>query len=112
LRSEGTEKPANKALEDLVDLLENPGPRFETSSLDYALSGDLQDIHCTLLQKRNGRFYLLLWQQDVPSYSLEASCDVSMSARKLTLNQPIDTATIHLPNVSTAQVTKYSTPGN
>jgi hypothetical protein len=110
LRNDSTEKPAYKALENLINLLEDPDPRVETRSLDYALSGNLQDIHRTLLQKRDGRFYPLLWQE-VPQYDSEACRDVSVSARKLILilSQPIGTATKYLPNVSTAQITKYST---
>ncbi len=61
LRSDGTEKPAYKALKNLIGLLEDSGPTFEPDSLDYSLGGDAQDLRSTLFQKRDGRFYLLLW---------------------------------------------------
>ncbi len=38
-------------------------PDFEASSLNYTLKGDNTDIKHLLLQKSDGTFYLLLWQE-------------------------------------------------
>ena len=38
-------------------------PDFETSSLKYTLEGDNTDLKQLLLQKSDGTFYLLLWQE-------------------------------------------------
>ncbi len=38
-------------------------PAVETNSLKYILEGDLTDIKHLLLQKSDGTFYLLLWQE-------------------------------------------------
>lgn len=111
LRNDGTEKPAYNALENLIALLEDSGPKFTTSNLNYSLSGDTAGVHRTLLQKRDGTFYLVLWQE-VPSYDLEIKRDISVPNQKvtLTLNQPIKEASTYLPNVSNTPVKQYVTP--
>jgi hypothetical protein len=67
LRNDGSRKPAFIALRNLIDLLQDPGPAFSPSSLQFRLTGDTDQVHHTLLQKRDGRFYLALWQER-PSY--------------------------------------------
>jgi hypothetical protein len=111
LRNDGTEKPAYVALKNLIDLLEDPGPDFETGSLDYSLSGNTADVHRTLLQKRDGRFYLVLWQE-VSSYDLEAKRDISVVDRKvtLTLDRSISEAVIYRPNRSATPLEQHSSP--
>jgi hypothetical protein len=111
LRKDGTEKPAYVALENLIDLLEDQGPNFETGSLEYSLSGNTAGVHRTLLQKRDGRFYLVLWQE-VSSYDLKAERDISVPDRKvtLTLDQSISRAAIYRPNRSITPLKQYSSP--
>lgn len=111
LRNDGTEKPAYKALKNLISLLENPGPNFKPGSLNYSLSGNLEDVHRTLLQKRDGKFYLVLWQE-VSSYDLSAKRDISVPTRRvtLTLNQPVSAAATYLPKNSTSPTKKYAAP--
>lgn len=111
LRNDGTEKPAYKSLKNLIDLLEDPGPRFKPGSLNYSLGGDLKNVHRTLLQKRDGTFYLVLWQE-ASSYNLSTKRDTSVPARRvtLTLNQRVGTATTYLPNISTSPVKRYAAP--
>lgn len=111
LRNDGTEKPAYKALKNLIALLEDPGPKFAAGSLDYSLSGDTAGVHRTLLQKRDRTFYLVLWQE-VPSYDLETKRDMLVPKQRvtLTLNRPINRATTYLPNVSNAPVEQFAAP--
>ncbi len=85
LRNDGTEKPEFVALKNMLSLLDDPGPEFSTDSLDYSLEGDVEDVHQTLLQKRDGNFFLVLWQE-VPSYDLDANKDVSVSGKSVTLS--------------------------
>ncbi len=61
LRNDGSEKPAYKAIQGLIGLLADPGAEHQPASLDFTLSGDLERVHHTLLQKRDGRFFLALW---------------------------------------------------
>jgi hypothetical protein len=63
LRNDGSEKPAYTAVRSLLGLLADPGPPFRTSTLSFALSGQTERVHRTLLQKRDGRFFLALWQE-------------------------------------------------
>ena len=111
LRNDGTEKPAYKSLKNLIALLEDPGPAFDTDSLDYSLGGETENVHRTLLQKRDGSFYLVLWQE-VPSYDLDTNRDLPVGSKRvtLTLNQPIDTATTYLPGESATLLDVYSSP--
>ncbi len=72
LRNDGSEKPSFRALENLIDVLEEPGaPNFRPGSLDFTLDnsattarGDVPaSVHHTLLQKSDGTFYLVLWNE-------------------------------------------------
>ena len=81
LRNDGSEKPAYTALKNLLNLLKDPGSSFTPGSLDYVMSGNTEDVHHTLLQKQDGKFYLILWLEksgynvdskkwiDVPSHT-------------------------------------------
>jgi hypothetical protein len=71
LRNDGTEKPAYRAVKNLLALTRDPGPRFAPGSLNYTLSGDTRQVHQTLLQKRDGTFLLALWLER-PSYDTGA----------------------------------------
>ena len=65
--------PTGQAVADLIALTEDRGAAFKTGQLDYRLSIDSgmgseddhdlrnDEIHHTLLQKRDGRFLLILW---------------------------------------------------
>ncbi len=111
VRDDGTNKPVFTALKNTITLLEDPGPRFETKSLDYSLSGDHKSKQSTILKKRDGYFYLLLWQE-VSSYNTDTDRDLSVPSRQvtLTLNQRIATAKTYLPTNSVNQVQMYTAP--
>lgn len=112
LRNDGSEKPAYTALKNLIGLLEDPGPSFTPGSLGYSLSGDTADVRQTLLQKRDGRFYLILWQEAPGYYDPNAGREIPVPANRVTLtfDQPIQQATTYLPNVSAAPVEQQNAP--
>jgi hypothetical protein len=88
LRADGSEKPAYGALRNLLTLLTDPSPAgLRTRALAFTLTGDLTDIHHALLQKRDGRFYLILWQE-VASYDLQSKADVAVPIRSLQIEFP------------------------
>jgi hypothetical protein len=62
LRNDYSEKPAFIALQRLIALLRDPGPRFAPGRLDYSLDGAPPGLRRVLLQKRDGSFYLALWE--------------------------------------------------
>lgn len=84
IRRDGTEKPAYWALKNLIGLLADPGPSFVPGKLSYALVGDTANIKRMLLAKRDGRHYLVVWQE-TSSYDLASRKDVQVKDRVLTV---------------------------
>jgi hypothetical protein len=76
LRNDGSPKPAYTAIKNLLGLLADPGPAFTPASLSYMVSGAPSTIRQSLFQKRDGRFYLVLWN-DVSVYDTSAKKDVA-----------------------------------
>ncbi|MEO7110430.1 MAG: hypothetical protein ABI183_08345 [Polyangiaceae bacterium] len=85
LRNDGTEKPAFKAIANLTGLLDDPGPAFTPRTLKYTVSDASSLVHQTLLAKRNGRVYLVLWQ-DAVSYDTTAKHDIVVPTQSVTLS--------------------------
>ncbi len=89
-----TPKPAYSALKRLISVLHEATwnaatkqwtkPAFVPHALDYDLSDDTKNVHHTLLQKADGTFYLLLWQE-VSSYDTRAQKDISNTPVAVTL---------------------------
>jgi hypothetical protein len=52
-------------VKNTIKILSDPGPSFSPGSLTYTLSGNLFGIHRTVLQKRDRRFYLMIWNDAV-----------------------------------------------
>lgn len=112
LNNDGSPQPAFNALKNLIDLTEDPGAKgFTPGKLDYKLSGDLENVHQTLLQKRNGEFDLILWQ-DAKGYDTKSKKKISIPSNKVTLdlNTPIKSAKTYLPLNSTTAFKSYSNP--
>lgn len=98
LRADGAEKPAYGALRNAISLLADPGARFTPATFRYALVGDTTGVHRTLLQKRDGRTYLVLWQ-DAVSYNQSTRQPMTVPAKALTLQlaQAARTITSYTP---------------
>jgi hypothetical protein len=99
LNEDGTPRLQFLAVRDYIELFRDPGPGFETGTLDYTLEGDTSDVWKVLLQKRDGTFYLVLWQ-GVNSYNSWLDWDVEPPARSLTLRlrTPIAAARTYQPS--------------
>ena len=92
-------KPSGFAVKNLIALLgdasynaqtrhwELPRPNFSPGALDFTLSGDVTNLHSTLLQKSNGKFYLCLWQE-VSSYNIDnaVEADIPVTPAKVSLH--------------------------
>lgn len=89
LNSDGTYKPAMTTISNLIAILKDPGASFMTTGLAFTTSGGDSYLHHTLLQKRNGTFYLALWQ--------EHNATDTFSPYNVTVNLP-----------SSSNVTKYT----
>ena len=108
IRRDYTPKPAYVAEKNLLALLGeakwNPAARLwrraplTPHALSYAFSGDTGDVHHLLLEKADGDFYLLLWQE-VPSFDRTARTDLSVPPADvtLTLARPLARAASYLP---------------
>jgi hypothetical protein len=79
LHNDGSPKPAYTALKNLLTLLADPGSTFTpTTGLAYSLVGTTSTVRQSLFQKRDGRFYLVLWN-DVPVYNTSSKTDMATS---------------------------------
>jgi hypothetical protein len=113
-KSDFTPKPAAIAIKNLITLLSDPGSSFTPSSLDFTLTltGGNANLHQVLLQKRNGTFWLALWQ-DVSVFDKSTNTDLTNPDLPVTLNfaSPINGATTYLPDGSASPVGTFG-PGS
>jgi hypothetical protein len=102
LRSDGSEKPAFRALANMIAILKDQGAAFTPGGLAYSVIGDTLGLKRVLLQKRDGRFYLALWSQ-AASYDLTAQADMPIVGRGITLqfDTPVRKVQQYRPNVGT-----------
>jgi hypothetical protein len=98
IRADGSEKPAFVALKNLIAVLNDATEPAYPKQLTWSLSSKNSQIHHLLLQKSNGNFDLVLWQE-VTSYDYRRQKnvvvrkeDVALSlgrkARSVTLYEP------------------------
>lgn len=95
LRNNGEPKPSFITIRNLITLLSDKGSSFNPGRLDYALSGALATTHSTLLQKRDGRFYLVLWQE-VRSWDVANRRDLTSPDDEVTLTLGAAARTINV----------------
>jgi hypothetical protein len=102
LRADGSHKPGFTAVANEIALLQDPGGAMQPGSLTYSLGNVPSTLHHTLLQKRNGTFELVLWQE-VSSYNLITDVDLANAAVPvtLTLNTPVTSVSIFDPTLGT-----------
>lgn len=84
LRHDLSEKPIFSALKATITLLKDPGGTFEPGKLEYSVEPSTPQIRQVLLQKRDGRFYLLLWQE-VACYDAVKRQELVVAPREVTL---------------------------
>jgi hypothetical protein len=93
LRNNGTPKPAYTALKNMITLLKDSGlALLPPGKLNYMLSGNVTNLKHTLLQKRDGTFYLALW---VEGYNWDPDARIEYPSPP----QPV-TLTLHSLNLS------------
>lgn len=82
VRFDGTVKPAFVAMSNLISILRDSSSGPATSgTLSYQISGETQKLSHTLLRKRNGAYYLAIWQE-VPSYDTRTKTDLDVPDEK------------------------------
>ncbi|GCE02974.1 CARDB domain-containing protein [Dictyobacter aurantiacus] len=77
LHNDFSPKPAYTAEKNLISLLSDAGDPIQPGNLDYTISTTNTSVHHTLLQKRDGTFYLALWQ-DVASADSDVTTPVTL----------------------------------
>lgn len=87
LNADGSTKPRYTAVKNLIALLSDRGVAFTPTPLEYSLEGDSGDIHHTLLQKRDGRYFLVLWRE-VESWDHASAARRAVQATQLVVNLP------------------------
>ncbi len=111
LRIDGSRKPSFTALRNLIALLgDRSAPAFATHALRVSLSGDTTGVHRLLVEKGDGRRYLLLWQ-NTRSYDEVTRSDLSAATRTVDVDFPtaLSKVTVFAPLVGTAATASYST---
>ncbi len=98
---DGRRKPAYHALRNLLALADDPGPAFTPGRLSYSLTrpGTLA-ISQTVLQRRDGRFVLLLWRNaSVWDFKNRASLPVSTVNVTIGLASAVREAKVYRPSL-------------
>lgn len=111
IRFDGSPRPSFHALKNMIDILKDPGDEFETGSLDISLEKKVETVHQILLQKRDGTFYLLIWNE-VKSFDPVKKKDIGVKEQrvKIILKSRISEANIYQPLKSSKPVRKISEP--
>jgi hypothetical protein len=109
IRSDGSWKPSLTALSRLLRLVADSGAAYTPGRLAYSLAGDLTNVRKALLQKRDGRFYLALWQE-VKSFdgNTDQMINVAPRALTLTLAQAASSVRVYRPNQGDAPLQQAS----
>lgn len=108
LHNDGSPKPGYTALKNLLGLLADPGGSYSAGSLAMSLSGTTSTIRQSLFQKRDGRFYLVLWN-DVQTYDTQAKRDRTNATVPVTLTLgAAHTMNVYQPYTQTAAMSSAS----
>ncbi len=84
----GTPKPQYTALQSMLGLLSDPGSAFTPTTLNYALGGQTQSVHHTLLQKRDGTYVMMLWIEKPCLVSIYDPTQVAVPSQQVSLSVP------------------------
>ena len=87
VRFDNTVKPSFTTVKSIIALLGDAGASFAPGKLNYTLSGTNSATRTVLLQKRNGVFYLVIWQA-LNVYNPSTETDITNAALPVTLTLP------------------------
>ncbi len=108
LRSDGTPKLAFTAVRNTIKLLKDPGEPFIPTPLIYNIEAP-STVKRTILQKRDGKFYMVLWN-DVVSYNAQRKKEIEPIWQEVTLTFPeaYDSVNIYRPIESVLPVSGFT----
>lgn len=109
LRSDGSEKPAFTAVKNLINELSDSAEPAHLEQMTYSLGTPNTQIHHLLLQKSDGQFFLILWQE-VSSYDSKKQQDITVSPQPvtLTLDHSVRSISTYEPTVQAELQQVYS----
>ncbi len=106
VRGNGTPKPAFYAIRNLIALFSDARPFVQPNPLRFLLSGETSNLRSSLLQKSDGRRYLVMWI-NAPSFNATTRSDTASFSQTVSLrfdkNQRV---TIYRPTFSTQAMGK------
>ncbi len=109
LRNDGSRKPAFNALRNLIALLgDRSAGAFAPHPLVVRLSGDTAGVHTLVVEKKDGRRYLVLWQ-NASSYDKASKTDVSVPLRTVGVDFPsrYSSLSVYFPLTSASPAATY-----
>ncbi|MEM7757806.1 MAG: hypothetical protein AAF298_06750 [Cyanobacteria bacterium P01_A01_bin.40] len=113
LRNDGSPKPDFIGIRNTIALLEDDSTSnsisHKLSQLNYKLKGDTNNIHHTVLQKNNGNYYLIFWQ-DFKSYNYDDKEEIPVRRQtiKILLNKAIKEGNLYNPLRSIKSALKFT----
>jgi hypothetical protein len=110
----GLDGAPTRALHDLANLatlLADPGPAFTTGRLAFRLDGNGDGLRHLLLQKADGRFWLVLWVE-APGWDPAAGRELAVAPRPVAvrLAEPVAAARAFAPDLGTAPERHFAGP--
>jgi hypothetical protein len=110
----GPDGAPTRALHDLANLtalLADPGPVFTPGRLGFRLDGDPDGLRHLLLQKADGRFWLVLWVE-APGWDPAAGRELAVPPRPVAvrLAEPVAAARAFAPDLGTAPERHFAGP--
>lgn len=109
VRADGSEKPAFSATRNLIAELRDAAAPERLIPLAWAISSSNPQIHHLLLQKANGEYDLILWQE-VSSYDYKTQTDIKTPdlTAVLLLGTPAQKVMIYKPASQSEPLRAYS----
>ena len=103
VHNDNTPKPSYTELSGILHTLADPGSTFSTSPFKYRISGNINNLHHLLMQRRDGSYQLALWLE-VSSFNTATQTDIIAPKQSVTI------APLTAP--STAKFTSFDVNGN
>jgi hypothetical protein len=82
-RMDGSQKPAFKALKNLIATLTDPGPQGSPQILEFSLAGAPKNVHHLVMAKRNGSYYVAFWEEE-QNYDFTKSAETPVTPENFT----------------------------
>ena len=93
LDNTGAPRPAYTAVASLMNLLADPGPAFTPTPLAYSIQGSTANVARTLLAKRDGTYWLMLWVTK-SIYDPNQKIAIAVPQQNVTVRLPANTRAV------------------